>query len=265
MSVKPEQQTDRPSNASTHVPTTARPSASSASGQPLLSEGDHISINVESGGLLSSSVARSNLAPADQSFIGMPAHVPGGDSDELAGLSQTEAARLLVEHGRNEIPEHDTPWYQLLGKQFVGVMPFMLEIAALVSAVIPDWADFGIIMAMLIINALIGFHEEHKAKQSLDALKSQMTATVPVKRDGAMIIRPAAELVPGDIVFLRGGNVVPADCYWLEGDEMQVDTAALTGEPIPRKVPRPDKEGEEPRKGKELLSGCIIKQGEAIA
>merc|ERR1719456_1070251 len=78
-----------------------------------------------------------------------------------------------------------------------------------------------------------------------------------------MIVLPVVELVPGDIIFLRGGNVVPADCAWLEGDEMLVDTAALTGEPIPRKVPRPDREHEEPGKGKELLSGCIIKQGEA--
>jgi H+-transporting ATPase len=91
-----------------------------------------------------------------------------------------------------------------------------------------------------------------------------MTATVPVKRNGEVVILPARELVPGDIVFLRGGNVVPADCHWLEGDEMQVDTAALTGEPLPRKVPRPDKPNEEPGAGRELLSGCIIRQGEGF-
>jgi len=218
------------------------------------------------------------LAPASESHIGEPVDFPtsigskGPENlspeesarlhEELGGLSSEEHRRRLEEYGRNEIPEVDTPWYILLGKQFVGVMPFMLEIAAIVSAWIQDWTDFGIIMAMLILNALIGFHEEHKAKQSLDALKSQMIATVPVKRDGAMSVQPAAELVPGDIIFLRGGNVVPADCQWLEGDEMQVDTAALTGEPIPRKVPRPDRPDEEPNKGKELLSGCIIKQGE---
>jgi H+-transporting ATPase len=183
-------------------------------------------------------------------------------SEQLAGLTAARAKQLLEQFGRNEIPEVDTPWWQLLGKQFVGVMPFMLEIAAIVSAVIPDWKDFGIIMAMLIINGLIGFHEEHKAKQSLDALKSQMTATVPTKRDGEMVILEVAELVPGDIIFLRGGNIVPADCEFIEGDEMQIDTAALTGEPIPRKVPRPDRDGEEPGKGKELLGGCIIRQGE---
>jgi len=150
----------------------------------------------------------------------------------------------------------------MLVRQFVGMMPFMLEVAAVLSAVTQDWSMFSIILLMLIVNALIGFREEYKAKQSLDALKSQMTATVPVKRDGAMVVAPVAELVPGDVVFLRGGNVVPADCEWLEGDPMLVDTAALTGEPVPRKVPRPDREGEVAGSGRALLSGCIIKQGE---
>merc|ERR1719247_3971595 len=136
----------------------------------------------------------------------------------------------------------------------------MLEVAAIVAVAIPDYPDFVIILAMLIINGLIGFHEEHKAKQSLDALKSQMTATVPVKRDGTMVIKEVAELVPGDVIFLRGGNIVPADCEFIEGDELHVDTAALTGEPLPRKVPKPDRPDEEPGKGKELLSSCIIKQ-----
>merc|ERR1719327_1144576 len=138
----------------------------------------------------------------------------------------------------------------------------MLEIAAVLSAYTHGWADFIIILLMLVVNALIGFHEEMKAKQSLDALKAEMTATVPVKRDGNMIIKPIAELVPGDVVFLRGGNIVPADCEYIEGDPMLVDTACLTGEPIPRKVPRPDRDGEAPGAGRELLSGCIIKQGE---
>jgi len=154
------------------------------------------------------------------------------------------------------------PWYRMLFKQFVGMMPFMLEIAALLSGITKDWSMFAIILFMLVVNGLIGFYEERKAQQSLDALKSQMTATVPVKRDGTMVILPVAELVPGDVIFLRGGNVVPADSEWLEGDPMLVDTAALTGEPVPRKVPRPPRDGEPPEAGRLLLSGCIIKQGE---
>jgi len=166
--------------------------------------------------------------------------VPEGSPEErLAGLSSAVAAARLHEYGRNEIPEHVEKWYWMLFKQFVGMMPFMLEIAALLSGITKDWSMFSIITFMLVVNGLIGFYEERKAQQSLDALKSQMTATVPVKRDGTMIVLPVAELVPGDVIFLRGGNVVPADSEWLEGDPMLVDTAALTGEPVPRKVPPP--------------------------
>lgn len=204
-----------------------------------------------------------NLVPSGQSYIGAPAEVPtGSEAERLEGLTSSEAAARLSQYGRNEIPEIIEPWYKMLAKQFAGMMPFMLIMAAALSAVTQDWPDFAVIMLMLIVNAMIGFHEEYKARQSLDALKAEMTATVPVKRDGVMVIMPIAELVPGDVVFLRGGNVVPADCEWLEGDEMLVDTAALTGEPLPRKVPRADREGDLPGAGRILLSGCIIKQGE---
>jgi H+-transporting ATPase len=246
-----------------------------SSGTPLIDPPSHelventsISVNVRP--ISASLVSNLSVKGTSESHVGEVVEVPQSmksreeESEELEGLSNQEAERLLKEYGPNEIPEKITPWYINLAKQFVGVMPFMLEFAAIVSISIQDYADFGIILAMLILNALIGFHEEEKAKQSLDALKSQMTATVPVKRNGEVVILPARELVPGDIVFLRGGNVVPADCHWMEGDEMQVDTAALTGEPLPRKVPRPDKPNEEPGAGRELLSGCIIRQGEGL-
>lgn len=210
------------------------------------------------------SASAANLAPSSQSLVGSGADAPpGSDEGPLTGLTSDEAAARLGQFGRNEIPEHVEPWYVMLGKQFVGMMPFMLIVAAALSAITEDWADFAVIALMLVVNAFIGFHEEFKARQSLDALKAQMTATVPVKRDGNMIIVPVADLVPGDVIFLRGGNIVPADCEFLEGDEMLVDTAALTGEPIPRKIPRPDREGEATGSGKLLLSGCIVKQGEA--
>ncbi|CAK9066522.1 unnamed protein product [Durusdinium trenchii] len=210
-----------------------------------------------------------NLAPTtlSQSLLHSMADAPLGGSNEgpLAGLSSEEAQRRLAQYGRNEIPEHVEPWYVMLGKQFVGMMPGMLIIAAILSGISRDWTDFAVITLMLIVNALIGFHEEFKARQSLDALKAQMTATVPVKRDGSMMIVPVAELVSGDVIFLRGGNIVPADCEFLEGDEMLVDTAALTGEPLPRKVPRPDRPDEPQGAGKMLLSGCIVKPlGEAL-
>lgn len=210
--------------------------------------------------------APANLAPTSlsQSLLHSVADAPpGSDEGPLQGLTSEQAQQRLLEHGRNEIPENVEAWYVMLGKQFVGMMPFMLIIAAVLSGVTEDWTDFAVITLMLIVNALIGFHEEFKARQSLDALKAQMTATVPVKRDGEMVIIPVAELVPGDVIFLRGGNIVPADCEFLEGDEMLVDTAALTGEPLPRKVPRLERPDEAQGAGRQLLSGCIVKQGEA--
>ena len=143
-----------------------------------------------------------NLAPSSQSLIGSSADAPpGSDHGPLGGLTSEEAAARLIQYGKNEIPEHVEPWYVMLGKQFLGMMPFMLIVAAALSAVTEDWADFGVIVLMLVVNAFIGFHEEFKARQSLDALKAQMTATVPVKRDGNMIIIPVADLVPGDVTL----------------------------------------------------------------
>lgn len=80
---------------------------------------------------------------------------------------------------------------------------------------------------------------------------------MPTKRDGKIVTLNVEDLVPGDIVFLRGGNIVPADCHWLEGDVFQVDTAALTGEGIPRKIPSKEY-------GTDMLSGCVIKIGEGF-
>mmetsp|Transcript_141505 Transcript_141505/g.439874 ORF Transcript_141505/g.439874 Transcript_141505/m.439874 type:complete len:1010 (-) Transcript_141505:174-3203(-) len=261
---RPSAATSSLSPARPQFSSTATPRISDAA-VPLIvpEEGDPPEVTAVPSVLVHTPQRLSNLAPRDQSFVGTCPDLPQGSSEErLGGLTSQVAAARLGEFGRNEIPEKDDPWYLMLGRQFWGMMPVMLEIADVLCVVTEDWALFAIITLMLVVNALIGFREEHKAKQSLDALKSQMTATVPVKRDGNMVVTPVAELVPGDVVFLRGGNVVPADCEWLEGDPMLVDTAALTGEPVPRKVPRPDRDGEVAGAGRALLSGCIIKQGE---
>jgi H+-transporting ATPase len=117
---------------------------------------------------------------------------------------------------------------------------------------------------MLLLNAVIGFHEEMKALSSLEALRGDLKQTVNCRRDGRAEALEVALLVPGDIVLLKGGMVVPADCMWVEGDTVAVDTAPLTGEPIPRKVPRPDAP-ESPGSGKELLAGCTVMNGECYA
>ena len=181
----------------------------------------------------------------------------------LRGLSSAEAAARLERHGRNEIPEEVTPWYVLFFKQFVGTMPVMLEIACVLALIIRDYPSFGMIVAMLVINASLGFYEEQKAQASLDGLRSKLAATVSCVRDGTPALLDVALLVPGDVISLRGGNAIPADVAWLEGDTIKLDTAALTGEPIPWSVPRPDKPGE-PGSGRRMLSGCTLLQGECM-
>ena len=140
-------------------------------------------------------------------------------------------------------------------------MPLMIELAAFLSFVLASYLDFYIIMALLMTNATLGFIEEMNAQASVAALKDGLIRKLPVKRDGEFVLKDVAEFVPGDILFLRGGNVVPADCLFIEGDELSVDQAALTGESLPVGVPRED--GDEPHSGKRLWSGSIVKQGEA--
>ena len=154
--------------------------------------------------------------------------------------------------------------WKLFFMQFVGTMPAMIEIAGLLSAALGSWLDFWIIFALLMTNATLGFIEEMNAQASISALKDGMIRKLPVKRDGKFTPLDVVEIVPGDVVFLRGGNVVPADAHWLEGDELAVDQAALTGESLPVQVPREDSEGE-PGSGKKLWSGSIVKTGECEA
>ncbi|EOD12285.1 hypothetical protein EMIHUDRAFT_76716, partial [Emiliania huxleyi CCMP1516] len=178
------------------------------------------------------------------------------------GLTTAEAQAQTIKWGRNEIPEEKEPLWRMFAMQFVGTMPAMIEIAGLLAFLLKSYVDFWIILALLLTNATLGFIEEMNAQASISALKDGMIRKLPTKRDGNFTPLDIAELVPGDVVFLRGGNVVPADCKWIEGDELQVDQAALTGESLPVQVPREDSDGE-PGSGKKLWSGSVLKTGEA--
>jgi len=180
------------------------------------------------------------------------------------GLTSAEATAAQLKWGKNEIPEEKEPLWRMFAMQFVGTMPAMIEIAMFLSAALGSWLDFWIIFALLMTNATLGFVEEMNAQASISALKDGMIRKLPVKRDGKFTPMNIVEIVPGDCVFLRGGNVVPADARWLEGDELAVDQAALTGESLPVQVPREDSEGE-PGSGRKLWSGSILKTGECEA
>ncbi|MBI1194870.1 MAG: HAD-IC family P-type ATPase [Gammaproteobacteria bacterium] len=175
--------------------------------------------------------------------------------DGGTGLTSDEAGRRLSQYGPNEIVEHEEPLWKRLFRRFWGPIPWMIEIAALLSAVVQKWEDFFIILTMLLVNAGLDFFQEHRALNALKALKQGLAKEATVKRNGAFKRVPVRELVPGDIVRLRIGDVVPADAQLLDGDYLLVDQAALTGEslPVSRKI------------NEVVYANTIIKQGEVLA
>jgi H+-transporting ATPase len=96
-----------------------------------------------------------------------------------------------------------------------------------------DWADFGIIITLLVVNALVGFWEEHQAGNAIEALRSQLALLARVKRDGQWGTIPARDLVPGDLLHLRSGDIIPADALQVGAEAIEVDQSALTGESLP--------------------------------
>jgi len=171
------------------------------------------------------------------------------------GLTSEEAASRLAEHGPNAIAEHRTsPFLQFVG-YFWGPIPWMIEIAAVLSALVRHWPDFVIIVALLLFNALVGFWQEHQAANAVEALKQQLALVSHVRRDGEWRAIDAKELVPGDIVRIRLGDIIPADVRLLEGDYLSVDQSALTGESLP--VSKAVGDG--------AYSGSIAREGEVVA
>jgi H+-transporting ATPase len=168
------------------------------------------------------------------------------------GLGQAEAQKRLTQYGPNEIEEKETnPLLKFL-TYFWGPIPWMIEVAVILSAVARHWPDFGIILLLLLANAVVGFWEEHQAGNAIAALKAKLAIKARVKRDGKWINPAARELVPGDVIRLRLGDIVPADARLLEGDPVEVDQAALTGESLPATR----------KSGGAVFSGSIIRQGE---
>jgi H+-transporting ATPase len=168
------------------------------------------------------------------------------------GLSQDEVQRRLAQYGYNELAEEKAnPFLKFLAS-FWGPIPWMIEVAALLSALVHHWADLGIILALLVVNAIVGFWEEYQAGNTIAALKQRLALQARARRNGTWTTVPARELVPGDLVRLRIGEIVPADARLLEGDPIEVDQSALTGESLP--VTR--------ETGDAVYSGSIIKQGE---
>ncbi|HED19842.1 MAG TPA: metal-transporting ATPase, partial [Gammaproteobacteria bacterium] len=171
------------------------------------------------------------------------------------GLTSTEAAKRLQQYGPNALEEKKvSPLLKLLG-YFWGPIPWMIEVAAILSALLQHWPDFWIIFALLVFNAGVGFWQEFTAGNAVEALRKQLALRARVLRDGQWQAIDADQLVPGDVVRLRLGDIIPADVKLLGDDYLNVDQSALTGESLPV-----TKQG-----GDDAFSGTIIKQGESVA
>jgi len=153
------------------------------------------------------------------------------ETDPEEGLSSAEAKRRLEKVGLNELEERGikSPW-RILWEQFTEVMVVILIIAAIISLVLGEYTDAVAIMAIVVLNAALGYSQEYRAEQAIAALKKMAVPTVRVRRDGQVKEISAREVVPGDIMFLEAGNKISADGRLLESANLKAQEAALTGE-----------------------------------
>ncbi len=175
-------------------------------------------------------------------------------TDPEKGLTEEEVRNRIKKYGRNEIPEKEESTLRRILRRFWGPIPAMIETAAILSAVVHKWGDFTIITLLLLTNAFIDFWQESKALNTLKVLKEKLAKKAIVLRNGEFKEIDARELVPGDIIKIRIGNIIPADVKILQTDYMLVDQSVLTGESLPVAKKTEDI----------VYSNSIAKQGEAI-
>ncbi len=173
-------------------------------------------------------------------------------SNETHGLSDREARSRLERDGANEVPRPPSHALRKLAKKFWGVSAWMIELIVILSFVLHRSADMWIALALLVVNAVLGFVQEQRASAAVEALERRLQVTARVLRDGSWRAVPARELVAGDVARVRAGDFVPADLQLLAGG-IQVDQSALTGESqvVERTVDHA------------VHSGSIVRTGEA--
>ncbi|MBL1214599.1 MAG: plasma-membrane proton-efflux P-type ATPase [Ignavibacteriae bacterium] len=168
------------------------------------------------------------------------------------GLLEKEAAEKLNKFGFNEITENKkSPLLKLLN-YFWGPIPIMIETAAILSLIVHHYADFGIITALLFMNVIVGYWHDRKADHAIDMLKNKLALNARVLRDNNWKNVKARILVPGDIIRLRLGDIIPADVKLVEGEYLECDESALTGESIAAEKKLLD----------DAYSGAVVTRGE---
>lgn len=170
----------------------------------------------------------------------------------IGGLSEAEASERIRRFGSNEIKEEKkNPVLQFL-KRYWGPMPWLLEFAMVLTFFVKHYTEGILIFVLLTVNAVIGFVQSRNSKKAVELLKKQLQIKTKVLRDGQWILKDAKDIVPGDVLKLKLGDLVPADVFIIEG-EASIDTSALTGESLPQDVHQKDV----------MYSSSIIKRGEA--
>ena len=171
------------------------------------------------------------------------------------GISGEEAEKRQDKFGYNEITEKKESIYLKFFLYFWGPIPWMIEAAAVLSGILRHWEDLLVILALLLMNAIVGFREEYQAGNVIAALKDKLAVQAMVRRDGAWTVIPARRIVPGDVIRIRIGDIIPADARIFGESRVEVDQSSLTGESLPV----------EKKPGETVYSGSIIKRGETDA
>jgi P-type Ca2+ transporter type 2C len=175
-------------------------------------------------------------AAAGQNWYSRAPATVAGDLgvDPAAGLTAARAAELLSANGPNALPEEKSkPGWRRFLEEYRSYMQIILVAAAVVSLVIKEWSTGVLLIALTVLNAVVGMRQEGKAESAMNALKSMMKATARVRRDGAEAQIPAEELVVGDVILISAGDQVPSDGRIIESSALQIDESALTGESVP--------------------------------
>ncbi len=177
------------------------------------------------------------------------------NTDVSKGLSENEVKKRVLKYGTNEVKEKEESFFHRIFRRFYGPIPLMIELAAILSAFVGKWDDFFIILFLLFTTAGIDIWQENKALSALKVLKNKIAKKSLVLRDGKFSEVESKELVPGDVVKLKIGDIIPADVKIFETDELEIDQSALTGESLPIN-----------KKESDIAYGnSIVKKGEAIA
>jgi Ca2+-transporting ATPase len=189
-------------------------------------------------------------------------------TDAARGLAAAEAAQRLAEHGRNQLAEAaPDPWWRKLASQFRDLVIWILIVAAVIAGAMEEWIDAGAILAIVVLNGLVGYLQEARAEKALASLKSLSSPHARVMRDGAVAVVEAAELVPGDRIELEAGDNIPADARVVEAFSLQAQEAALTGEsaPVNKSTRQLDEDTSLAERTNMVFMGTVITNGKASA